>query len=43
MKFCSDNKHTAKGINIVVNKFYDVEILNRSEAKQVTYLHCSYT
>ena len=43
VKFCSDNKHTAKGINIVVNKFSDVEILHRREAKQVTYLHCSYS
>ena len=35
--FCSDNKHTAKGINMVVNKFSDSGALKRREAKQVTY------
>ena len=36
VKFCSDNKHTAKGFNMIVNKFSDIEILKRREAKQVT-------
>ena len=44
VKFCSDNKHSAKGIFIGAYKFSDnVRVQKRTAKQQVTYLHYAYT
>ena len=40
VKFCSDNKHTAKGVFIRAYKFYDKE---KQVTYLITYLHYAYT